>query len=274
MMNVVDKLVRIANVFDNYGYHISADKLTKIAVEIVDSKEGKKLLHQTRSEYDHPEFMMDPNYAKPPSKFHRFLRSKSTPLALLSEFFSDDYEDPMEELASGFKGDKVGPGYYTTDASEGGFSNKFAPNTRITRNVKLPKGSKILDVWDCPVSDANKIINAINKKFKLKVPLAEGDKNVDLLEYIDQANVFGYDMNSVFRWLNPLLVGLGYDAIKGHVPGVINVINKAAITKPRLFQQERFRPETLSDEQRKELEDAMYTSYGDMEKFVERLKKK
>lgn len=273
-MNIVDRLIKIANILDSCEEYSFSDSLLKIAVEIVEDKEGKKLLHQTTNEYDHPEFMMDPDYAKPPSKFHRFLRSKSAPLALLSELFSDDYESPMDELAGGFKGDKMGPGYYTTDASEGGWGDKRAPNTRITRNVKLPKGSKILSIYDCPVSDANEIINAINKKFKLGLPLAKGDKNVDLINHIAQANVLGYfEASSVYRWLNPLLVGLGYDAIRGTKKDNIVVINKAAITKPRLFQQERFRPETLSDEQRKELEDAMYTSYGDIEKFVERLKK-
>lgn len=49
----------------------------------------------------------------------------------------------------------------------------------------------------------------------------------------------------------------------------ILIINRAILTKPELFQKARFRPETLTDEERKELEDEQETTGLEQKLFLE-----
>jgi len=250
--------------------------------EVTDPK-GERTVHQTDSNYERPTFVMDDNY---------------------------NLSYQTEDLGNGYI--TQGPGYYTSQnpAEIHHYSNRFP----ISREVRIPKGARILDYENPTEEDMKLIIDAWNKKYNTNYQYDSSIKSFDDLMYVisnfDESRedfkrrfrVFKNNIpNNTINRLYPLLIEMGFDAIdyidasgrRGETSKYekfqetsgmssrtkkkknklldkknILIINRAMITMPDLFQKARFRPETLTEEEKNKLKDEQQTTAPEFTKIL------
>jgi predicted DNA-binding protein YlxM (UPF0122 family) len=250
--------------------------------EVTDPK-GERTVHQTDSNYERPTFVMDDNY---------------------------NLSYQSEDLGNGYI--TQGPGYYTSQnpAEIHHYSNRFP----ISREVRIPKGARILDYENPTEEDMRSIIDAWNKKYNTNYQYDSSIKSFDDLMYVisnfDESRedfkrrfrVFKNNIpNNTINRLYPLLIEMGFDAIdyidasgrRGETSNYeefqetsgmssrtkdkknklldkknILIINRAMITMPDLFQKARFRPETLTEEEKNKLKDEQQTTAPEFTKIL------
>jgi len=250
--------------------------------EVTDPK-GERTVHQTDSNYERPTFVMDDNY---------------------------NLSYQSEDLGNGYI--TQGPGYYTSQnpAEIHHYSNRFP----ISREVRIPKGARILDYENPTEEDMRSIIDAWNKKYNTNYQYDSSLKSFDDLMYVisnfDESRedfkrrfrVFKNNIpNNTINRLYPLLIEMGFDAIdyidasgrRGETSNYeefqetsgmssrtkdkknklldkknILIINRAMITMPDLFQKARFRPETLTEEEKNKLKDEQQTTAPEFTKIL------
>lgn len=166
-----------------------------LAYREVTDKDGERTFHRTDNDYERPTFVMDENY-------------KST------------YQE--HGLGNGFI--TQGPGYYTTQnpAELHHYSVRFP----TTREVRIPKGARILDYENPTEEDMKLIIDAWNKKYNTNYQYDSSIKSFDdLLHVISDSDESREDFkarydifknnipNNPLSKLYPLLVEMGFDAI-------------------------------------------------------------
>jgi len=250
--------------------------------EVTDPK-GERTVHQTDSNYERPAFVMDDNY---------------------------NLSYQAQELGNGYI--TQGPGYYTSQnpAEIHHYSNQFP----ISREIRIPKGARILDYENPTDEDLRLIIDAWNKKYNTNYQYDSSIKSFDdLLHVISDSDISREHFKGRFRVfknnipnntinrLYPLLIEMGFDAIdyidpsgrRGETSNYekfqetsgmssrtkkkknklldkknILIINRAMITMPDLFQKARFRPETLTEEEKNKLEDEQQTTAPEFTKIL------
>jgi hypothetical protein len=250
--------------------------------EVTDPK-GERTVHQTDSNYERPTFVMDDNY---------------------------NLSYQSEDLGNGYI--TQGPGYYTSQnpAEIHHYSNRFP----ISREVRIPKGARILDYENPTEEDMRSIIDAWNKKYNTNYQYDSSIKSFDDLMYVisnfDESRedfkgrfrIFKNNIpNNTINRLYPLLIEMGFDAIdyidasgrRGETSNYeefqetsgmssrtkdkknklldkknILIINRAMITMPDLFQKARFRPETLTEEEKNKLKDEQQTTAPEFTKIL------
>ncbi len=250
--------------------------------EVTDPK-GERTVHQTDSNYERPAFVMDDNY---------------------------NLSYQAQELGNGYI--TQGPGYYTSQnpAEIHHYSNQFP----ISREIRIPKGARILDYENPTEEDMRSIIDAWNKKYNTNYQYDSSIKSFDdLLHVISDSDISREHFKGRFRVfknnipnntinrLYPLLIEMGFDAIdyidpsgrRGETSNYekfqetsgmssrtkkkknklldkknILIINRAMITMPDLFQKARFRPETLTEEEKNKLEDEQQTTAPEFTKIL------
>jgi len=162
--------------------------------EVTDPK-GERTVHQTDSNYERPTFVMDDNY---------------------------NLSYQAQELGNGYI--TQGPGYYTSQnpAEIHHYSNQFP----ISREIRIPKGARILDYENPTEEDMRSIIDAWNKKYNTNYQYDSSIKSFDDLMYVisnfDESRedfkrrfrVFKNNIpNNTINRLYPLLIEMGFDAI-------------------------------------------------------------
>jgi hypothetical protein len=162
--------------------------------EVTDPK-GERTFHRTKNDYERPTFVMDENY-------------KST------------YQE--HGLGNGYI--TQGPGYYTTQnpAELHHYGNLFP----TTREVRIPKGARILDYENPTEEDMRSIIDAWNKKYNTNYQYDSSISSFDDLMYVisnsndsrevfkGRYRIFKNDIpNNTINRLYPLLIEMGFDAI-------------------------------------------------------------
>jgi len=250
--------------------------------EVTDPK-GERTVHQTDSNYERPTFVMDDNY---------------------------NLSYQAQELGNGYI--TQGPGYYTSQnpAESHHYSKQFP----ISREIRIPKGARILDYENPTDEDLRLIIDAWNKKYNTNYQYDSSIKSFDdLLHVISDSDISREHFKGRFRVfknnipnntinrLYPLLIEMGFDAIdyidpsgrRGETSNYekfqetsgmssrtkkkknklldkknILIINRAMITMPDLFQKARFRPETLTEEEKNKLEDEQQTTAPEFTKIL------
>ena len=161
--------------------------------EVTDPK-GERTFHRTDNDYERPAFVMDENY-------------KST----------------YQEHGLGNGHITQGPGYYTTQNPA---ELHHYSNYPTTREVRIPKGARILDYENPTEEEIKLIIDAWNKKYNTNYQYDSSISNFDDLMYVisnsdDSREVFKGRFrvfknnipNNTINKLYPLLIEMGFDAI-------------------------------------------------------------
>ena len=248
---------------------------TVLAYREVTDKEGEITFHRTKSDYDRPSFMMDENAQQ----------SSQTISGGGNNFLTQ------------------GPGLYTSQNPAEMHHYNFLPKTR---QVRIPKGARILDYENLSEEDVQTIINGWNEKYNTNYVYNSSIKDMDdILHLITNSEMPIKDFKLRYKGqkdnipgnptvkLYPLLLKLGYDAIdyydytgrqndptkylkspehqqmsrrtrnkkdKNIDKKNILIINRSMITRPDLFQKARFRPEALTEEDKKIIDDENQTT--------------
>jgi len=246
-----------------------------LAYREVQEKEGEISFHRTKSDYDRPSFMMDENAQQS------------------SQTISGGGNNYLTQ----------GPGLYTSQNPAEMHHYNFLPKTR---QVRIPKGARILDYENLSEEDVQTIINGWNEKYNTNYVYNSSMKDMDdILHLITNSEMPIDKFKMTYRKqkdnipgnptvkLYPLLLKLGYDAIdyydytgrqndptkylkspehqqmsrrtrnkkdKNIDKKNILIINRSMITRPDLFQKARFRPETLTEEDKKIIDDENQTT--------------
>jgi hypothetical protein len=220
-------------------------------------------------------------------------------------------QDMSQMLGTGSKA--FGPGHYTSQNKVVAYGydypftreEKFPMGTRILDFDKIDEnhGKRILDAlntkYDKNVelsfpTDMYTIISRLGLEYYSQVYPILVELGYDAIEY-DAGRNFSLDniienLKKDPKRLNPKRKNLDKDSTDFEKPKSLNrrikrirqqvdkknilVINANIITNPRLFQKERFRPETLSEEEKETLEKGKYASSLDVTiKVIEHMKK-
>lgn len=219
-------------------------------------------------------------------------------------------QDMSQMLGTGSKA--FGPGHYTSQNKVVAYGydypfireEKFPMGTRILDFDKIDEnhGKRILDAlntkYDKNVelsfpTDMYTICSRLGLEYSQVYPILV-ELGYDAIEY-DAGRNFSLDniienLKKDPKRLNPKRKNLDKDSTDFEKPKSLNrrikrirqqvdkknilVINANIITNPRLFQKERFRPETLSEEEKETLEKGKYASSLDVTiKVIEHMKK-
>ena len=219
-------------------------------------------------------------------------------------------QDMSQMLGTGSKA--FGPGHYTSQNKVVAYGydypfireEKFPMGTRILDFDKIDEnhGKRILDALNTKYyknvelsfpTDMYTICSRLGLEYSQVYPILV-ELGYDAIEY-DAGRNFSLDniienLKKDPKRLNPKRKNLDKDSTDFEKPKSLNrrikrirqqvdkknilVINANIITNPRLFQKERFRPETLSEEEKETLEKGKYASSLDVTiKVIEHMKK-
>ena len=246
-----------------------------VAYREVTDKEGEVTYHRTKSQYDRYSFMMDEN--APAS----------------SQMISGGGNNFLTQ----------GPGLYTSQNPAEMHHYNFLPKVR---QVRIPKGARILDWENLTEEEVQIILESWNQKYNTNYQYNPSIKDMDdILYLISDSKMPLKDFKGKYLRMKdtipgnplvklyPLLIKLGFDGIdyydytgrqndptkylkspehqnlsrrtrnkkdKDIYKKNILILNRSMVTRPDLFQKAKFRPETLTEEEKKIIDDENETT--------------